>query len=149
MIQIHNFLSKDLCEFLIKYFHRHKKNSRSFRQSTIIDLVDPKNNELTIQNLRNVYKKIYPLKQMAKMELISWDVGESHDWHEEQYEETTITYLNDGFQGGRTQVGHPPDGYKVEPHVGKIILFPSSVQHKSNELILGERYVIMTWYKNG
>ena len=33
---------------------------------------------------------------MAKMELISWDVGESHDWHEEQYEETTITYLNDG-----------------------------------------------------
>ena len=105
--------------------------------------------EITIQNLRNVYKKIYPLKQMAKMELISWDVGESHDWHEEQYEETTITYLNDGFQGGRTQVGHPPDGYKVEPHVGKIILFPSSVQHKSNELILGERYVIMTWYKNG
>jgi len=151
MIQIHNFLSKDLCDFLIKYFHRHKKNASSFSHGSILDVIDPKNNELTIQNLRNVYKKIYPLKQLTKMELLSWKVGESQDWHNDtvNYDQTTITYLNDGFQGGRTEVGRPPDGYKAEPHVGKIILFPSSVEHKVTELILGERYVIMAWYKDG
>ena len=81
------------------------------------------------------------------MELIYWPVGEYHDWHDDTiyYDKTTITYLNDNYEGGRTKV----QNYEVVPKMGKIILFDSDKKHKVSPLLKGERYVILAWYKHG
>lgn len=81
------------------------------------------------------------------MELISWLKGGFHDWHDDTiyYKYTTITYLNDNFIGGRTEL----KDLIIEPEVGKFIGFDASTQHKVNKLESGSRYVILAWYNNG
>ena len=68
----------------------------------------------------------------------------SRDWHDDTdyYNKTTITYLNQEYDGGRTIVGN----YTVEPETGKIILFNSNIKHKVLPLIKGDRYVMLVWY---
>ena len=54
------------------------------------------------------------------MEIIKWPAGEYHDWHDDKiyYHKTTITYLNEDYEGGRTTV----EDYTVEPKTGKIVV---------------------------
>jgi hypothetical protein len=103
------------------------------------------NVDLKIDQLINKYGKLYPGHKVANFEILKWPVGELHDWHNDTiyYDKTTITYLNEGYKGGKTTIGQ----YTVEPKTGKIILFNSELMHMVSPLMSGERYVMLVWYK--
>jgi len=147
MIEIENFLHKNICKYLIDYFKQNKIHSKKFHKRSLISLLDFPVDDNIVLNIINLYKKIKPSSKLCHMELLYWPPGESHDWHDDTiyYDYTTITNLNDNFIGGETIV----EKYKVIPKTGKIILFNANKIHKVNILEKGERYVIVAWYKNG
>ena len=80
------------------------------------------------------------------VQIVFWPVGESHDWHDDTiyYDITTITYLNEDFEGGRTIV----EDVEIKPETGKYVEFNSNKKHMVSKLISGERFVLLCWYKN-
>lgn len=54
-----------------------------------------------------------------------------------------VCYLNDDFTGGRTLF--PTLNYAVTPEAGKAILFPSNYLHGSEPVILGRKFVLVSW----
>ena len=147
MIVIPNFLSKNTCDYLISFFENNKSKTKVFKKRLIIDLQNPEINDEKITDILNLYKKIHPTKKLKNIELISWDLGESHPWHDDTiyYNQTTITYLNADYGGGRTQIRE----YWVEPEIGKMVSFDATLKHQVTELLNGKRFVILAWFING
>ena len=147
MIEIENFLDKNICKYLIDFFHENEEQSHLFNKRKCIRLLKLNTKDPVIENVINLYKKIKPTQILTGMELIYWPPGESHDWHDDiiYYDVTTVTYLNDNYTGGETTV----EKYKTIPKTGKIIIFSSDKLHKVDLLEKGRRYVILAWYKNG
>jgi hypothetical protein len=148
MIEIENFLSKETCNHCINFFNTNESKSLIFHKRKKLPILEMLNVDLKIDQLVDKYKKIYPGFKISNFEILKWPVGELHDWHNDTiyYNKTTITYLNEDYEGGRTTV----DQYTVKPKIGKIILFNSELMHMVSPLVKGERYVILVWYnKNG
>tara|TARA_R100001509_G_scaffold143399_1_gene99134 strand:- start:2258 stop:2707 length:450 start_codon:yes stop_codon:yes gene_type:complete len=143
MVEIDNHLSKDICNYLISYFNQNKDKSEIYNGRKLIKITNL-NNDVVVEKIVSQYSKYYPNHYLKNMELIFWPVGEYHNWHDDTiyYDKTTITYLNDDYVGGRTQV----ENYEVKPQTGKIILFDANKKHKVSKLLKGERYVILAWY---
>lgn len=151
MTEIENFLNKNICKYLIDFFDNFDKSklklhNKRYRITLQECLEDP-----TIKNVITLYENLRPLEYIKNIELIKWPVGEYHPYHIDNgyadqgknYDTTTITNLNDDFIGGTTWV----QNYKVIPTTGKLIIFNSWCEHKVDELLEKERYVILTWYK--
>ena len=92
------------------------------------------------------YQQVRPVDYLANLEIVYWPKGIFMDWHDDliYYNHTTITNLNDDYEGGRTLV----EDYEVKPSVGKLVLFGSEKMHKVTRLEKNVRYVIGAWYKN-
>ena len=144
MIEIKNFLSKETCDYCINFFNINQSKTENFKQRKKIHILSVLNLDKKITELVDKYSQIYPNHYIKNFEILKWPVGDSHDWHDDTiyYDKTTITYLNEGYEGGRTTV----DNYDVEPKIGKIILFDAHIKHKVSSLIKGDRYVMLVWY---
>ena len=145
MIEIESFLDKEICHHCIKFFNTNESKALTFNKRKKLEILSMLNIDSKIDQLVNKYGKLYPSYKVANFEILKWPVGEFHDWHNDTiyYDKTTITYLNEGYKGGKTTIGQ----YTVEPKTGKIILFNSELMHKVSSLISGERYVMLVWYK--
>ena len=146
MTEVEYFLHPCLCDELINFFKKNKNKSELFKKRSILDLSKFHENPI-ISNIVKKYIKLKPRKILKNIELVSWPIGESHDWHDDTifYDVTTITYLNDNYKGGITTV----EDYDIKPEKGKICIFDSDKKHKVSSLEDGERFVILAWYKNG
>ena len=74
--------------------------------------------------------------------------GTEHRMHFDEARETTtmtsITYLNEDYEGGETFF---EDGLIVKPKIGRTIYFDGiNYQHGVKEITSGHRYVIAAWY---
>ena len=146
MFQIKKFLHPNICKYIIDYINSNIDNSRLWNERKIIP-VNENVDDPIIKNLHDLYVSLRPKEKLVNMELISWVKGGSHDWHDDTiyYKYTTITYLNENFTGGRTEL----KDLIIEPEVGKFIGFDASTLHKVNKLESGSRYVILAWYNYG
>jgi len=144
MIEIENFLNKETCNHCINFFNKNESKSLIFHKRKKLPILEMLNVDLKIDQLVDKYKKIYPGFKISNFEILKWPVGELHDWHNDTiyYNKTTITYLNEDYEGGRTTV----EDYTVEPKTGKIILFDAETKHRVSMLTKGPRYVILAWY---
>jgi|TARA_R100000152_G_C6708955_1_gene136921 hypothetical protein len=144
MISIKNFLSKEICNHCINFFNTYESRASFYQKRKKIHVLNMLNLDPKIDQLVDKYKEIYPGHHIKNFEILKWPVGEYHDWHDDTdyYNKTTITYLNQEYDGGRTIVGN----YTVKPETGKIILFNSNIKHKVLPLIKGDRYVMLVWY---
>jgi len=61
---------------------------------------------------------------------------------------STVTYLNDDYQGGEIEFKH--SNIKIKPPAGSIIFFPSNFLyvHEVHPIIEGHRYSLPHWYHN-
>jgi len=143
MKEINNFLSKKECEDLIKKFKSLNGNYTQYKKRYLIDI----NNWPKEQLFVDIIKK-YEIKDIKIncIQIIFWPIGESHGWHDDTiyYDITTITYLNEGYEGGRTIV----ENVEIKPETGKYVEFNSNRKHMVTELISGERFVLLCWYRN-
>ena len=57
---------------------------------------------------------------------------------------TSICYLNDDFEGGRTLL----EDKKIEPEVGKVIVFISNKMKHGVEEVRGGRFTYISWWRN-
>jgi len=141
-----NFLHPNICNYCIDLIKSNLNKSHMFGDRYVLpfhQIEDP-----TIKSLQEFYEKLYSDKYLKNIEIVYWPVNEYHDWHDDTkyYDYTTITYLNDGYEGGRTMVGN----ITIEPTIGKIVKFPANIRHCVSKLTKGNRYVIVAWFnKNG
>jgi len=121
-----------------------KKHWQSFNKRDKIHVQNLLNFNLTINRLYLKYTKLYPNHKLINLEILRWPSGEHHVWHDDTlfYDKTTITYLNENYEGGKTTV----EDYTVEPKTGKIILFDADKKHRVSMVTKGPRYVILAWY---
>lgn len=147
MIEIHSFLHKNLCTYLIDYIKENKNKTVAFNKRFLLPLKDHIENDSVIKNIINLYSSIRPLDTLSNIEIVYWPPGESHIWHDDTiyYDYTTITYLNDSYIGGETVV----ENYTIKPETGKLTMFEASRKHKVNLLQKGDRYVIIAWFNYG
>ena len=146
MTEINDFLNQNICKYLVDYFQNNIDRSQVYNKRFKI-LLDKINDDNVILNVVKLYKNLRPQQILKNIELIKCPKGESMDWHKDTpfYDVTSITYLNQGYEGGLTYI----EDYCVNSQTGKIILFDSSKKHKVTELKEGSRFVLIAWYKNG
>jgi len=144
IIEIDKFLPKKTCDYCIKFFEDNKEHWQSFNKREKIHVQNLLNSNLTINRLYLKYIKLYPNHKLTNLEILRWPSGEYHGWHDDTiyYDKTTITYLNENYEGGKTTV----EDYTVEPKTGKIILFDADKKHRVSMVTKGPRYVILAWY---
>jgi len=60
---------------------------------------------------------------------------------------TYLFYLNDDFEGGRTQFKFNGEVYSIEPKAGRLLMFPSSFlyTHRCEEVASKSKYVCTGW----
>jgi len=144
MVEIENFLNPALCLYLINYYENNQDKSFSFSNRKVLKINEDTKDKVIETIIKAKYLNLHPKCQLSNIEIVKWPIGEYHDWHDdtEHYDRTTITYLNQGYEGGRTQI----EDYIVEPIAGKIIMFDSSQKHKVSELLSEVRYVLAVWF---
>lgn len=140
---IKNFLTNEECINLINKFKSLNGNYTIYGKRYLINFDQFSDEPLFVDIVKKFKREDIKIKCM---QIVFWPVGESHNWHDDTiyYDITTITYLNDSYEGGRTIV----ENIEIEPEVGKYIEFNSSKMHMVTELISGERFVLLCWYKN-
>jgi hypothetical protein len=140
IIQIDNFLSKDIClKLILKFKEEYNEKYQKYCDRFLLNLLEHRNDEL----FNEIIKK-YESEKIKNIEIVFWTVGEFHDWHDDSkyYNTTIITYLNDDYEGGRTII----DKVEIEPKIGKYVKFDSKINHMVTKLTKGERFVLICWY---
>jgi hypothetical protein len=140
---INNFLSKKECENLIEKFKSLNGNYILFNKRYLIDINNWSKEQLFVDIIKKYEREDIKINCM---QIIFWPIGESHEWHDDTvyYDITTITYLNENYEGGRTIV----EDIEIKPESGKYIEFNSNIKHMVTKLTSGERFVLLCWYKN-
>jgi hypothetical protein len=139
---INNFLTKKECEDLIEKFKSLNGNYTSYKKRYLINLNNWPKEELFVNIIKKFKKDDIKINNL---EIVFWPIGESHEWHDDTiyYDVTTVTYLNEDYDGGRTIV----EDVEIKPETGKYVEFNSNKKHMVTELISGERFVLLCWYK--
>ena len=165
--EISNFLSKENCNELVKYFKNNTHKCRSlehplFNNRTIsVNDVD----SLKCQKILRVFEfkvtqavsKLHDCKSYVFMEywdIVHWDAGMEMGAHRDnQYDPhtdlsarhyTAICYLNDDYSGGSTFFSE--ENKECTPETGKLVTFKSEVEHGVNKVISGDRYTLAMWF---
>jgi hypothetical protein len=140
---INNFLSNEECKDLIEKFKSLDGRFTIFRNRFLINLKQWPEESLFINTIKKFERDDIKIKNIH---IVFWPVGESHDWHDDtvHYDITTITYLNENYDGGRTIV----EDIEITPETGKYVEFNSNRKHMVTKLISGHRFVLLCWYKN-
>ena len=147
-----NFLHPNICKYCIDYLKYNLNKTNIWHNRFTLNIENTFDS--TLKNVVNYYKPLIKNHHLVNIEIVYWPLGAYMNWHKDNghknpnqnYDYTTITYLNSDYEGGRTIV----QDKTVEPKIGQIIKFDSSIMHMVTQLTKGERYVILAWYrKNG
>jgi hypothetical protein len=92
----------------------------------------------------NFDKKIY----IQRCEIVRWPTNAFQNLHLDSAHQnnilTSITYLNDDYEGGETYMFQD---IKVVPKTGRTVFFNGHYyQHGVNEIRSGSRYTLPIWY---
>jgi len=84
-------------------------------------------------------------------QIVKWPVGSNQPFHHDDTREkttfTSVTYLNDDFEGGETYF--TSEDLMVKPKVGRTILFDGKkFEHGVKKITSGIRYTLAIWYSS-
>ena len=137
---IDNFLDKNSCNDLIKYFKKNIKDIEKYRDTYILKYIYQ-------PILKKLNKNIgmFDFKKPDNMEIVKWPQGSFMDPHTDKGDFLSfIVYLNDNFKGGETII----NGITVKPKKGSIVIFSNGhYLHHVNKVMDKERYTLIAWYK--
>jgi Rps23 Pro-64 3,4-dihydroxylase Tpa1-like proline 4-hydroxylase len=108
------------------------------------------------QLICNNYKKfLYPIYT----DLVVWQKGKKMEIHQDNSNNrdlllkkriiSTVTYLNEDFEGGETIIyKNDKDFFINKPKTGSVLIFTSDekCKHSVNEIISGERITMPIWF---
>jgi hypothetical protein len=142
-----NFLSKEECKFLIKYYESNTENIEKFRD------VFP----LTLHFVEKLNFLTFKLNKIAEefdaqidwFQIVKWPKNSFQELHFDTAKKETIlssiVYLNDNFEGGQTYF---EEGTIFKPKKGRGLFFDGQYyKHGVTPVKKQIRYVVATWYK--
>jgi len=123
-------------------------NTNTLNLAKVEDLDDqlPKKIVFALNNYLNSKGVIcYP----ELVQVVHRPTGTRHDMHVDEARDTTImtsiTYLNDDYEGGETVI----NGITIKPKKGLIVIFSNGFYlHQVNKITNNSRYTLIAWYKN-
>ena len=146
-----NLLDEDECKFLINFYEDNKKLEKQHRDTLYMDLVPNMHNNVNLlaEKLTNISKLFFA--KIFWMHLVKWSPGSFQDLHFDTAEKDTvlssITYLNDNFEGGETYF---EEGTIFKPKKGRGLFFDGNFyKHGVKKVENDTRYVVATWYARG
>tara|TARA_R110000772_G_scaffold59194_1_gene134073 strand:+ start:3829 stop:4326 length:498 start_codon:yes stop_codon:yes gene_type:complete len=153
MVEIENFISNKEANYFINF---HKKNFNlnnhfciKHRETEIIqcNLILNNTKIKKMNNLLNKFvKKINKKYEINYFQIVKWPIYGFQPKHVDFdiHPYTSILYLNDDFEGGKTIV----EDKIVELKKCKLIAFNGDkIEHEVNKITKGIRYTIPCWYK--
>ncbi len=171
--EIPNFLSHDFCDEVVKYFNDSGQrslwqNHEDFHGRTLTprEITDhsliQKFRAFEQKMVQTASKLFYEEKFIFSefIDIVYWGPGMSMDAHIDNYDYSkgtnpdtanlpfryysSICYLNDGYEGGYTFF--PNENKACVPEKGKVVFFPSYVEHGVTEVKVNPRYTIAMWF---
>ena len=150
-----NFLNSDECEELIDFFWLNWNDSYvnpKNETNRILDLGEGK--PIDDPLIQKVWNKLNSVNVMAGIEihwaqLYEWQDGSKMGYHQDFASKhtvhTSVTYLNDDFEGGETKFR---DGLDSIPKQGSTIFYDGcKFIHGVNEVRGNRRYTLGAWYR--
>lgn len=155
IIILDDILSVDECKNLIDIYQKNKEQTYTHGSPTVYPLninniLDGKEVALEIaKRIEQTTDKYFNLNIIDWCEIVRWPCDSWQSYHlDNGSKETTltsITYLNENFDGGCT-IMH--DGTKVKPKIGRTVIFDGNKYiHGVEPILKGERYTLPIWYK--
>ncbi len=152
IIQENNFLTKQECNFLIKFHNdNYSVLGNPHYETQVLNLT---NHIINYDFIKYFYAKIaYHIQNVNKnlfinyFEIVKWFENDFMDKHYDfdYHTYTSVIYLNDDFKGGETFV----NDLKIIPEIGKIVTFQGSLNiHGVLKITKGNRYTLPIWYKS-
>jgi len=156
IIILDNVLTIDECKNLIHIYQKNKEYAHEWGNPTFYPL---NFNKILIDKeiVFNIYQKIeqttnkyFTNNILEWCEIVKWPCNSWQEYHLDISSKnttlTSITYLNDSFDGGCT-IMH--DGTKIKPKMGRTLIFDGNKYiHGVEPILNGERYTFPVWYKN-
>ena len=147
MIEVPEFLDRETCEWLVKFFE-HAKVMQWAGEAFVARLYDnaEKNEEIkklfqrmNVFGLDNFGEDYY----IQNLEIAKrTDIGMGLHTDYEPHAFTMVCFLNDDFEGGEAIV----DGSFIKPEVGKAIVFRGNRVEHGVSLTEGTRYALLCWW---
>tara|TARA_S200000501_G_C20290022_1_gene511061 strand:+ start:42 stop:512 length:471 start_codon:yes stop_codon:yes gene_type:complete len=141
-----NLLTEDECNFAIDFYKNLEHEAEKFRDVYPLQILENEMNNIKTK-LSKISKEFNA--QIDWIQIVKWPIGSYQNLHFDfDSDETTlssITYLNDNFDGGRTYF---EDGTTFIPKKGRGIFFDGQYyKHGVSKVENNIRYVVATWYK--
>jgi len=140
-----NLLNEVECNFLIDFYKNNEKYAEKFRD--IYPLILKKGELEFLENKLLTISKEFNAK-IDYFQIVKWPIGSYQKLHfDDTYSSilSSITYLNDNFEGGQTYF---EDGTTFKPKKGRGLFFNGQYhKHGVSKVVNNIRYVVATWYK--
>ena len=154
-----NFLTKDECNHIIKYW-RDSSNKRvyDFNKTTIVRLCNLPDDKWIDRLFKFIGAKCSSLVDENIMcdniEIVQWKPGTFMRPHKDGEDTcSAIIYLNDNYEGGETGIRfNDPKGQEliIEPQQGRMIAFVNGTDkgyyHWVNKVRKANRYTLSLWF---
>lgn len=142
------------------------KNINNVRNSHVVWNKEPWINNLVMQYIRNANKESgwnFHIDENEDIQFTIYGKDQYYDWHIDSWDKpytksgkirklSASILLNDGFEGGEFQFNlrdkdHENNIFSIEDskNTGTVIVFPSHILHKVNEVTAGTRYSLVCW----
>tara|TARA_B100000424_G_C22563666_1_gene318745 strand:+ start:75 stop:545 length:471 start_codon:yes stop_codon:yes gene_type:complete len=141
-----NLLTEDECNFAIDFYKKLEHEAVKYRNVYPLSILKDEMNYLQTK-LSKISKEFNA--EIDWIQIVKWPIGSYQNLHFDDVNEETIlssiTYLNDNFEGGRTYF---EDGTTFIPKKGRGIFFDGQYyKHGVAKVENDIRYVVATWYK--
>jgi len=147
-----NFLSDQDCDNIKKIAIESYNKSEAFRDIHVLEII--KANYDLSKKLGFVYSNYLGTKNIVAfpelLQFTYWTPNSFQDLHFDVTRDSTnltsITYLNDDYEGGETYF---ENDVVVKPKKGKVVFFDGKkYKHGVSKITQGNRYVCAFWYTN-
>ena len=147
-----------VCSDMISIYENNKHSANVWRDTKALNLEDISNQEelnrckRAIKYVNNAAVSFFGSDTYIELaEIVKWPTGSHQAPHTDVSRESTtytsVTYLNDDFQGGETDF--TTENFSVKPKVGRTILFDGKrFEHGVKKITEGIRYTFSLWYSN-
>ena len=147
---VDNFLSKKECKIFINFFKKNENLMFNWFDTKVINL----DLDQDFLEIKKRYDSIMPNIVIHWWQVVKWPENAKQDLHVDVVQHdphkkpplTSITYLNDDYEGGQTMF---EDGCRFSPKTGRLLVFDGQhYKHGVTKVTKGIRYTVPCWYKN-
>jgi hypothetical protein len=169
IVEYKNFISKDACNKLIKYFNTDESlwQDTCFYRSSVMNLLDPldkySGSMINEEYFRNMRQELWALAEDAcgvRLKNLTFSAarwvegayanahsdnseldGTPNAWQDNKF--VTIIYLNDEYEGG--ELVFDDHGLEISPEIGSVAAFDPGIKniHSVNKINDGVRYTML------